>query len=164
MELNFRRVGNNLIQANVDGDHVAGTQFLGWDNVDKSWALGKHANLDARIAMKVTTDLTANTFGRSVIPKGGFAYFPRGFFLGNTFNGRFLNLATTAPLTGSFARGDLVLNIAPSATGTLGWVCVTSGTPGTWTPLAVVSKADWDTAQADIADLQTRVTALEAPV
>jgi hypothetical protein len=56
-----------------------------------------------------------------------------------------------------------VLNVSPTATGTFGWLCVTAGSPGTWTELAVVSKADWDTAKADIVDLKARVTALEAP-
>jgi hypothetical protein len=33
---------------------------------------------------------------------------------------------------GTWSRGDRAWNTAPAATGPLGWVCVTSGTPGTW--------------------------------
>jgi hypothetical protein len=40
------------------------------------------------------------------------------------------------PVSGSFNRGDIVLNATPSAGGTPGWVCVTSGTPGTWKAMA----------------------------
>lgn len=40
--------------------------------------------------------------------------------------------AAAAPTTGAHVRGEIVLNSAPSASGTIGWVCVTSGSPGTW--------------------------------
>lgn len=37
-----------------------------------------------------------------------------------------------APTSGTWAVGDIVWNTAPAAAGTLGWVCTTAGTPGTW--------------------------------
>jgi len=40
--------------------------------------------------------------------------------------------AAAAPTTGTWNKGDVVYNNAPVAGGKLGWVCVTSGTPGTW--------------------------------
>lgn len=42
--------------------------------------------------------------------------------------------ASSAPSTGSWARGDVVWNNAPAGGGStyVGWVCVTAGTPGTW--------------------------------
>jgi hypothetical protein len=39
--------------------------------------------------------------------------------------------ATSVPTTGSFARGDIIWNATPSAAGTVGWVCVAAGSPGT---------------------------------
>jgi len=49
------------------------------------------------------------------------------------------NASTAAPTTGAYARGDFVRNSAPSELGSAsskyviyGWVCVASGTPGTW--------------------------------
>lgn len=46
---------------------------------------------------------------------------------------------TAAPTTGTFYRGDVLRNSAPAELGTnipkyviVGWVCVDSGTPGTW--------------------------------
>lgn len=57
-------------------------------------------------------------------------------------NGRFSSLYLTpnmlvtsgsvAPTTGSYTRGSIVYNTAPSAGGNIGWVCVTAGSPGTW--------------------------------
>lgn len=39
---------------------------------------------------------------------------------------------SAAPTTGTAKKGDFVWNDAPAAAGTLGWVCTTAGTPGTW--------------------------------
>jgi hypothetical protein len=46
---------------------------------------------------------------------------------------------TAAPTAGNYVKGDFVWNSNPSEAGgagskyvLLGWVCVTSGTPGTW--------------------------------
>ena len=40
--------------------------------------------------------------------------------------------ASAAPTVGTWARGDIVWHSEPSAGGTVGWVCTTAGTPGTW--------------------------------
>ena len=39
---------------------------------------------------------------------------------------------TTAPTYGTFEVGDIIFNETPAASGNIGWVCVTAGTPGTW--------------------------------
>ena len=44
-----------------------------------------------------------------------------------------------APTVGAYNKGDIVYNTAPAATGFVGWVCVTSGTPGTWKTFGVIS-------------------------
>jgi hypothetical protein len=41
-------------------------------------------------------------------------------------------LGTAAPTSGSWKVGDIVYNSAPRSRGYIGWVCVTSGSPGTW--------------------------------
>jgi hypothetical protein len=46
---------------------------------------------------------------------------------------------TAAPTTGTWKRGDVVMNSTPSAGGTPGWVCVTAGTPGTWKAMSNVA-------------------------
>jgi hypothetical protein len=48
-------------------------------------------------------------------------------------------MSGAAPTTGSWLRGDFVRNSAPSAGGTFGWVCTTSGTPGTWKVVATIA-------------------------
>lgn len=44
--------------------------------------------------------------------------------------------ASAAPTTGTYERCDIVWNLAPLAGGTPGWVCVDSGSPGTWKAMA----------------------------
>ena len=44
--------------------------------------------------------------------------------------------STQVPNSGTWSNGDIVWNTTPPAGGTPGWVCVTSGTPGTWKAMA----------------------------
>jgi len=53
------------------------------------------------------------------------------FMDGNSWNGRTW-WASTRPTTGTYSIGDKVYATNPQAVGALGWVCVASGTPGTW--------------------------------
>lgn len=40
--------------------------------------------------------------------------------------------STSAPTVGTHYKGDIVYNSNPTASGNLGWVCITNGIPGTW--------------------------------
>lgn len=58
---------------------------------------------------------------------------------------------TAKPTTGTFYKGDTLRNSAPSELGTnipkyviLGWVCVASGTPGTWVEVRAKTGAGTD--------------------
>lgn len=46
---------------------------------------------------------------------------------------------TAAPTTGTWAVGDKVWNTAAAASGTVGWVCTTAGTPGTWKTFGTIA-------------------------
>jgi hypothetical protein len=46
---------------------------------------------------------------------------------------------TAAPGSGTYKRGDIVWNTSPSASGFIGWTCVTAGTPGTWKTFGAIS-------------------------
>lgn len=46
---------------------------------------------------------------------------------------------TAAPSTGTWERGDIAWNSAPSAGGTIGWVCTTAGSPGTWKTFGAIA-------------------------
>ena len=46
---------------------------------------------------------------------------------------------SAAPIVGAWIAGDVVWNTTPSAGGTMGWVCTTAGTPGTWKTFGAIS-------------------------
>lgn len=46
---------------------------------------------------------------------------------------------SAAPTQGNWLRGDIVYNTSPAASGTIGWVCTSSGTPGTWKTWGTIS-------------------------
>lgn len=50
-----------------------------------------------------------------------------------------ISFDSAAPTTGDWIQGDIVFNTGASASGFVGWVCITSGTPGTWKTFGVVS-------------------------
>jgi nitrous oxidase accessory protein NosD len=49
------------------------------------------------------------------------------------------SFGTAAPVSGTHARGDIVWNTAPAASGTVGWICTTAGSPGTWKTWGAIS-------------------------
>lgn len=47
--------------------------------------------------------------------------------------------STAAPVSGTWAVGDIVWNTTPTAGGNIGWTCVTAGTPGTWKTFGAIA-------------------------
>ena len=58
---------------------------------------------------------------------------------GNVFGKYVIYRAFNAPTTGTWNAGDIVLNSGPTAGGTIGWVCVAAGTPGTWKTFGAIT-------------------------
>lgn len=73
----------------------------------------------------------------------GYAYYavssgainPAPFALG----GNYVNYGSAAPTTGTWGRGDIIFNTLPSAGGTVGFVCTSGGTPGTWKTFGTIA-------------------------
>lgn len=64
--------------------------------------------------------------------------------IGNRFansDSRRVTFGSAAPTAGTWTAGDVVYNTAPTVSGTIGWVCTTGGTPGTWTKYGAVLNA-----------------------
>ena len=55
---------------------------------------------------------------------------------GYTTLGGAFSWAGAPPTTGTWAKGDVIYNIAPASGVPPAWVCTVAGTPGTWKPLA----------------------------
>lgn len=64
-------------------------------------------------------------------------------------------MSSTVPASGTWYKGDIVWNSNTSVNGTLGWICYSPGTPGSWATMPLVS----DTGQLQIGD---KITALQA--
>jgi hypothetical protein len=48
-------------------------------------------------------------------------------------------VGAAAPAAGAHVVGEIVWNTSPTSGGTIGWVCTTAGTPGTWKTWGVIS-------------------------
>ena len=59
--------------------------------------------------------------------------------LQDTASSATLQFGAAAPTTGAQIQGSIVFNLYAAALGEVGWVCVTSGTPGTWKTFGVIS-------------------------
>lgn len=55
-----------------------------------------------------------------------------------SFENKRFSTGSSAPSDGNHRKGDIVWNDNPSVTGYIGWICVTSGTPGTWYPFGAI--------------------------
>jgi hypothetical protein len=64
---------------------------------------------------------------------------PPSFQNGLQLTGKRIEYRTAAPTTETWQPGDLVFNAAPSAGGSVGWVCTAAGTPGTWKTFGTIS-------------------------
>jgi hypothetical protein len=54
-------------------------------------------------------------------------------------NHNILTYDSAAPVAGTWAVGDIVYHTAPAASGNIGWVCTTGGTPGTWKTFGAIA-------------------------
>lgn len=62
-----------------------------------------------------------------------------GIFFGEVgFSPQKVDYGSAAPTSGPRQRGDVRYNTLPSAGGNVGWVCVTSGSPGNWKTFGVI--------------------------
>lgn len=51
----------------------------------------------------------------------------------------FQEMASAAPVSGTYKKGDFVLNQNPTAGSQMGWICTTAGSPGTWKAFGAIT-------------------------
>jgi hypothetical protein len=56
---------------------------------------------------------------------------------------------TAAPSSGTWERGDWVYNTSPQVGASIGWVCVSNGTPGSWVGMASIPNMGTNGGDAD---------------
>lgn len=96
---------------------------------------GSGASTDPVFSFIGTGSTDSITFGLMAIHAGQVAgrWQPPGYSVSSISRHHY---GSAVPTTGSWQRGAIVWNTAPSAGGVPGWVCVTAGTPGTWKAMA----------------------------
>ena len=57
------------------------------------------------------------------------------------FNNKLQKYDRGTPTSGIYNRGDIIWNSEPAVTSYVGWVCVQSGTPGTWAPFGKIGNS-----------------------
>lgn len=107
-----------------------GSHRLKYDATNKWWSF-EYANSSSARSIRLPGGLASKPFYGPL--------FENGFYQGATNNLVSRTLDTAAPTSGTWTRGSIVYNSAPSASGTIGWVCVTAGTPGTWKTFGAIS-------------------------
>jgi len=137
---NFSDIRFNRNRVKKDSPGSGTLEFWGHDTVeviDNTFENMTGTNfLDVRNATKLTergSRLIATTGG--IIAGGTYVNAFESFGGDPTTEAR----TTAAPVAGTWAKGDIVWNEAPVAGGTMGWVCTTAGTPGTWKSWGVIT-------------------------
>jgi hypothetical protein len=105
--------GTKELGVNTRGNIVIG-------NVDNQ---NRVVNLHGRLAVNVNN------------PDPEAAFSVNGMMMMN--NRRFTE-GMAAPQAGQWSKGDIVWNSDPKETNYIGWVCITSGTPGAWKPFGYI--------------------------
>jgi hypothetical protein len=111
----------------------------------KSFVL-QHEGKDIDAAFKnsgtlftLTGPQTTNKFGKAdpVLP----SFYARRLVVGhiNATNSRQITYSNVIPASGQWARGDVAFNVNPVTGGSVGWVCVAGGTPGTWKTFGAIA-------------------------
>lgn len=126
----FGRTADEGITLVAVGDNLNGLALAYWDNTNGCWAV-RHSRNAGLTPIRFTTSLNTLKCGRSTAPTGGEVLFGRGFFMGGvTGDLRKQTNGTAAPSSGEYARGDIIWNRDPSASGKAGWICTTGGIAG----------------------------------
>jgi len=108
---------------------------LKFNNTSKCWTV-QFANSTAYEPLSFFNSASARTaVGTGPLIGGNNS----GYYVGTAAAPILRGFASAAPTSGTYVVGDIVYNNAPTAGGTIGFVCVTAGTPGTWKTFGAIS-------------------------
>ena len=123
---------NALLTVQVADSSPSTLDVLAWNEDAKAFESG-HTGSPGSAGIRYISDMsTTETGGRNMPLPPGSIEFPNGLWIGGGADARQQSIGATAPVEGEHAQGDIVWNVAPSAGGHVGWVCVEAGTPGKW--------------------------------
>jgi len=120
--------GSKYVQEGVIANNFFGHNTRGVDLVDI--ALGRQKWL-------ISGNLTREVNDRGVSTTGVLAN--QNLRIGGAFIFISADIPSTTYSSVTFWRGDIAYDETPSASGTIGWVCTSSGTPGTWKTFGTIA-------------------------
>lgn len=109
---------------NLNNNNYEVFDILNFNESYFTWNIGYNGGISA---INITGKYNAITAGRASAISKGMPLFANGLWLGFGSTARQVTNGTAAPTTGQWARGDIVWNTAPSAGGSMGWMCTTTG-------------------------------------
>lgn len=150
VEEDVLRVEGNLLHATVTGNKMANVilkadtaayrpLYIGGDasriqfnnNIIEMSASGFQDYLVYVVGSSANVDTSNNGFNNALLSPSN---------VGGYINPlRKINYGNAAPTTGPWNRGDIILNSEASAAGNAGWICIVSGTPGTWKTFGTIA-------------------------
>ena len=108
---------------------------LKWDSTTKGWYF-QYANSASYEPLTLFDSASA----RAAVGSGPLlGNNNAGYYVGSRTAPILRGFASAAPVAGTYVVGDIVYNTAPTAGGTIGFVCVTAGTPGTWKTFGAIA-------------------------
>jgi hypothetical protein len=130
---NGAAVNNAIVLGGTHGGVIAGNNFEYW-TATPIWIGGTESDIQAMNNYWDTAGVQSfmNTLpAESIIQRVPYEYeinTTNGFKI----NGVKITAGAAAPIAGTFEQGSFCYNTGVTAAGTLGWVCVTAGSPGVW--------------------------------
>ena len=99
-------------------------------SINQNITIGNSANLNRPVSIfgNLSIGLAQPQEGVSLTVEGPVSFDRKKFQVGNS-----------TPTSGLYNKGDIVWNSDPKPTDYIGWVCVTSGSPGYWLPFGAIS-------------------------
>jgi hypothetical protein len=136
-------VGNIATTGTITATNISGTNT---DDVTLT-AVGASPNANgASLSSQALTLQPADGSNPGILTAGAQTIGGAKTFSGDTTISTYLILGTqkigsgaAAPVAGTWNQGDIVFNNAGTSGSHAGWYCVSSGTPGTWKEMALIS-------------------------
>jgi parallel beta-helix repeat protein len=128
LNLYLNDAGGAVVQSGCD-NVIEGNYIFDTQAVQTSYGIQADATTTGTILRSNVVTVSTNPFVENNTT-GRTVKFNNTFTSAGIINGQ--HYGTGAPASGYWNVGDIVWNTTPTAAGTLGWICVTAGTPGTW--------------------------------
>lgn len=115
-----------------------------WPEVGETWTVRMDTGvwrLDKIVQSPIAEEeSTANSISLKDLPEGDSRIVGNTVHVGRlSIEGHALSWNWEVPDEGTWNIGDVVFNTTPESGGTVGWVCIKSGSPGEWKSFGTVS-------------------------